>query len=153
MNKVYVTYKEYSEEFLQAHPDIVFVFGDNLMQVGRGGQAIIRYEANAFGIPTKKKPSNYDDSFFNDDDFDTAKAAIDSAIENLLQLIENKALAGVCFPSGGLGTGLAKLSERAPKVFVYLCDVLLKRFGFNNAKLEDNNGLNILEDSSSSNNN
>ncbi len=33
----------------------IFIFGDNDMKKGKGGQAIIRDQINTHGIPTKKK--------------------------------------------------------------------------------------------------
>jgi hypothetical protein len=34
--------------------DFLFIFGDNDKKIGKKGQAIIRDEINAYGIPTKK---------------------------------------------------------------------------------------------------
>jgi len=50
------TVSRYTPEILKANPDKVYLFGDNLEKVGRGpgaGQAIIRDEPNAYGIPKK----------------------------------------------------------------------------------------------------
>ena len=44
---------------MRSHPDMTFVFGDNLRKQGEAGQAIIRYEQYAFGIPTRT-PSSKD---------------------------------------------------------------------------------------------
>ena len=38
-------------EDVRNKPNYLFLFGDNDVQKGEGGQAIIRYEPNAFGIP------------------------------------------------------------------------------------------------------
>lgn len=111
--------KEYSNKLLKTYPNAVFIFGDNLTGRGKGGQAVIRDEPNAMGIPTKKSPATYDNAYFTDDDFDTAKAAIDKAIQAIVATGKN-----VFFPRGGLGTGLAKLDKRAPKVWAYLNEQL-----------------------------
>jgi len=43
---------------LKNNPDVLYLFGDNLVQKGFGGQAKeMRGEPNAEGIPTKKLPS------------------------------------------------------------------------------------------------
>lgn len=53
-----------TKEYLRAHPDHIFVFGDNLLRKGRGGAAILRDEPNARGFITKKAPNNEDESFY-----------------------------------------------------------------------------------------
>ena len=57
----------YTPELLRAYPGYLFLFGDNLQRIGKGGQAIIRDEPNAFGIATKKGPGMEDEDFFRDD--------------------------------------------------------------------------------------
>ena len=51
-------------EFLRKNPNIIFVFGDNLVRRGKGGAARLRDEPNAYGFLTKKYPNNKDSSFF-----------------------------------------------------------------------------------------
>ena len=108
------TVKRYNPKMLRANPDKVYLFGDNLQGKGKGGQAVIRDEPNAFGIPTKKSPTMKDDAFFNDAEFGQNVAAIDAAF--------NKIPAGktIVLPEDGLGTGLAQLKERAPETYRYL---------------------------------
>jgi len=55
---------EITIEYLRAHPDEVFVFGDNLLGYGKGGAAVTRDEPNAYGFVTKKAPNNNDASFY-----------------------------------------------------------------------------------------
>jgi len=43
-----------SPEICRLHKNALFIFGDNLQGWGKGGQARIRDEPNAFGIPTKR---------------------------------------------------------------------------------------------------
>lgn len=106
--------KYYTREMAQSMPDALFVFGDNLVRKGYGGQAAaLRDEPNAVGIPTKRSPSQY----LNDNDVE-AKYAIDDAFD---QLNEHLAKGGlVVWPADGVGTGLARLEEKAPKIWQYL---------------------------------
>ena len=102
-------------EDLKNNPNKVFLFGDNLLGVGYGGQAKeMRGELNAYGIPTKKLPSNNADAFFSDTEFETNKYHINKAFSK----IPNDKI--VVIPSAGLGTGLARLNKCAPKTYAYL---------------------------------
>ena len=56
--------KYVTEEFLRANPNVIFVFGDNLIRQGKGGAAKLRDEPNAYGFITKKAPNNDDESFY-----------------------------------------------------------------------------------------
>ena len=56
-----------TREIVQANPDKIFLFGDNLLRVGLGGQAgATRGEPNAVGIPTKKTPAGDEAASFTD---------------------------------------------------------------------------------------
>lgn len=98
--------------------EFLFIFGDNDIKKGKGGQAIIRDEPNTFGIPTKKLPNNNLNSFYYDSEYDENIKKIDRAFENLF--VECKKYKGVVLPKDGIGTGLAKLSKNAPKTLSYL---------------------------------
>ena len=107
-----------SREYLRANPHKVFLFGDNLLGRGYGGQArAMRGEPNAIGIPTKKKPTNQADAFLTDVEFDQNKEAIDKAFGRLFRLEVNSV---IVVPSAGLGTGLAALPSKAPQTYQYL---------------------------------
>ncbi|KKL57166.1 hypothetical protein LCGC14_2238130, partial [marine sediment metagenome] len=109
------TQKFISRQDLRNNPDTTYLFGDNFEEKGLGGQAKeMRGEPNAVGIPSKKKPSNVDGSFFTDDELEANKAAIDTAFAKIPR---NKA---IVIPEDGLGTGLANLREKAPETFKYL---------------------------------
>jgi uncharacterized phage-like protein YoqJ len=113
---------------LHAEPDKIFLFGDNLKQAGYGGQAKeMRGEKNAAGIPTKKEPSNKEESFFTDKEFDANKKAIDQAFD---KIPPGKT---IVIPRGGIGTGLARLEEKAPQTFAYL-NSKLSEIGFDNRR-------------------
>lgn len=108
-----------TRDMLRAEPGTLFVFGDNLLRVGLGGQAKeMRGEPNAVGIPTKKAPRNSDDAFFSDEDFDTVKPELDAAFAVLEQHLS--AGGRVVWPSDGVGTGFAALPSRAPAIWSYL---------------------------------
>tara|TARA_R110000772_G_scaffold62137_3_gene139651 strand:+ start:7515 stop:18467 length:10953 start_codon:yes stop_codon:yes gene_type:complete len=117
----------YSVADLKANPDKIYVFGDNMIEKGKGGQAIIRDEENAFGIPTKVGPSMKKESFFSDTTFKSSTAQIDKSIAKIKADGRE-----VVFPKDGLGTGLAKLKEKAPQTFEYLNKRLKEEFGFDN---------------------
>lgn len=124
--------KNYSEELCRAHPDEIFVFGDNLIHAGQrkgAGQAEIRFEPNACGIPTKRLPSTKVEAYFSDQD-DELKAVRD-ALANLYRLAKTKRLV---FPLDGIGTGRAKMSEKSPKAWAYLNKILEEHFGVENGK-------------------
>ncbi len=113
----------YSRALCQAYPETTFVFGDNTLGFGKGGQAIIRDEPNAFGIPTKRKPSMAAGSFFeegNEDDLDAVLAALSvlwTRLENDLTVV---------FPVNhlneiSLGLERAELKKRAPSIYDTIC--------------------------------
>jgi hypothetical protein len=101
---------------------MLFIYGDNWLHQGYGGQAIIRDEPNTFGVPTKHKPYNSDDSFFSDDTYDANIEAFKLVILALIEKSRNYDY--IVFPKDGLGTGLAKLPEKAPKTYKYMCEAI-----------------------------
>lgn len=119
----------YSIEDTKNNLDKIYVFGDNTKRVGTAGQASIRNSVNAVGIATKLIPSNNESSFMSDNDFESNKQFIDSDINKLIEKSDEKI---IVFPKDGLGTGLAKLKEKAPQTYQYLKDQLLENFGFDN---------------------
>ena len=121
----------YSIELVQQNPNKLFVFGENVKQQGSnvigGGQAIIRGLPNTYGLCTLTAIGDY----WTDEYFDVYKRQIDLDIKAICDLLPNE-LGTVVFPMSGLGTGRAKLHQKAPKTFLYLCGKLLSRFGYNN---------------------
>jgi len=104
---------------LRRDPDTLFVFGDNMVERGLGGQAKeMRGEPNAVGIPTKLFPSMTEQAFFRDSDFNRAKPKIDAAFVRLFVHAANGG--DVVWPAAGVGTGLAELEKRAPKIWAYI---------------------------------
>jgi hypothetical protein len=117
----------YSDSDVKSNPNKIYVFGDNTQRTGTGGQAQIRNNTNAIGIATKLKPSNAEDAFMSDKNLTNNKSIIDS---DIAKIKATKKV--VVFPKDGLGTGLAKLKEKAPQTYEYLKQRLLEEFGFNN---------------------
>lgn len=115
---------------VKSQPNKIFVFGDNNVRVGKGGQAIIRDLPNTAGIRTKKGPSNKPAAFYNDSEYLHNVKNIREDILNIKkQILSGKS---VVFSNGGYGTGLAQLEKIAPKTFSELCNLLLGHFGFDN---------------------
>lgn len=102
---------------LRSRPDDLFVFGDNMEGRGLGGQAReMRGEPNAVGIPTKWAPERRASAYFSDDDRTNRDVwhAIHGAFDRLRSALD--AGRNVVIPADGLGTGLAELPVRAPKL-------------------------------------
>ncbi len=115
----------YREDVRKGFPDTIFLFGDNMQRSGFGGQAKeMRGEPNSFGVPTKWKPSNTEDSFFSDDmtteNHDLVIGAINFAFDLSKSWLLSYRKHCVCIPKDGLGTGLSQLPERAPKILRYI---------------------------------
>ena len=119
--------KIFSVKDCNNNPNKIYIFGDNLCGVGKGGQAIIRDCHNAYGIPTKRAPSMNSNAFFSDrfDEYEAIKAKI----EKLIILDHCKTDITFVFPTAGLGTGLAKMNQTSPKLFKYMNKMLYKFFG------------------------
>lgn len=114
---------------IKSHPKKIFVFGDNNLRYGKGGQAIIRDLPNTIGLRTKKAPNNQLSSFYSDSDLEENKKNI---IEDILTIRDLQLKGNVIVFSNGYGTGLSKLKEHAPKTFEYLCDCLKSFFNYDN---------------------
>lgn len=105
---------------LRAEPEARFVFGDNSVRQGFGGQAhSMRGEPNAIGVATKWAPGGADSDYFTDGDL-TALGIINADIDT----VELALAAGriVYVPRDGLGTGLSELPIRAPKLHQHVVD-------------------------------
>jgi hypothetical protein len=108
-----------TREDVKANPDCFFVFGDNVQRLGLGGQAAaMRGEPQRHrccdeveALPTSQS------AFFYDSEY----AQVTALIEEDLKKVE-KALkrSFVVLPKDGLGTGLSRLPELAPRVNMYL---------------------------------
>lgn len=104
---------------LKAHPDFLFVFGDNLERTGFGGQAKeMRGEPNALGVPTKKRPRTDEGAYFTDAEYEENVRILEEAFLEIFWALEFDNT--VIFPEAGLGTGRAELPTRAPKTYAYI---------------------------------
>lgn len=107
----------YSSDLCRRHPQVNFVFGDNLQRVGMGGQAIIRHQPNAVGVATKRSPSEFMSDTLSD---------MGEVCNDLIQ-VANGLARGVphvipLTPEGriSLGCGLAELPYRAPLIYAFI---------------------------------
>jgi hypothetical protein len=111
------------------HPDYLFIYGDNDIHQGKGGQAIIRSQPNSLGVPTKKRPTNQSTSFYTDQEYQQNIQKIDQALAQIIGV--SHLYKKIIFPKDGLGTGLAQLPMKAPKTYQYLRNKLNQLFGIN----------------------
>ena len=96
----------------QINPEILFVFGDNLIEKGLGGQAKeMRGESNAVGIPTLVKPYE----FFSNNDLTRVAKIYAQKFNMLAQHIKKQGT--VVWPANGIGTNRARLQEMAPAIW------------------------------------
>ena len=111
-----VCFTHYTPDYLRQHPDIIFVFGDNLSRAGNGGQAIIRNEPNALGLVSKRTPDHSSTAYM------TGTPTDYDAVNADLSCIEELAISGkqLVFPAAGIGTGLARLQTTAPDLLAYI---------------------------------
>lgn len=107
--------KNITRDILRRNKDVYFLFGDNVKRKGFGGQAKeMRNEPNAIGIATKWFPSMNEKAFFNDNDFDKIKKIIDNDFDKIPKN------SNLVIPENGIGTGLAELPIRSPKVYKFI---------------------------------
>lgn len=105
---------------VKSNPTHLFIFGDNDIKKGKKGQAIIRDEPNAIGIPTKKNPSFHRTAYYYDEEYEENIKKIDTAMGKINQKIQSGDYDTIVFPEDGIGTGLANLKENAPNTLKYI---------------------------------
>lgn len=114
----FVYVKFITRELVRQHPEARFVFGDNLIRAGLGGQAgAMRGEPNAIGVATKRRPSMGLNDFFSD-----SEPSDRIALARDLEAVDAAITEGwtIYVPLDGLGTGLSELPTRAPGLHSYL---------------------------------
>ena len=74
---------------------------------------------NAIGIDTKKTRYTDYEAYLSDNDYDWFVKHVDEQID--IAINSGKT---IVIPEGGIGTGKAKLKEKAPKCFEYLSNKL-----------------------------
>lgn len=132
---------------LKNNPTIMFLFGDNLLRSGFGGQAAaMRGEPNAVGIATKCSPSVDEGAFFSDDDYE---ANVQSILDDVMPVMRHIVKGGiVIIPSDGLGTGLSELETRAPKTNKALTDTIDYLFDLDRRYTDEDDTDSIRNDAS-----
>jgi len=114
--RIIVMREYYTPQLLRAYPNYAFLFGDNEQRKGKGGQARIRDEPNAFGVRTKKSAR----AFWSD-------KHKDSSVKMMSEDFVRAFSAGydaVVIPKDGIGTGLAQLEQKAPQTWKWLASVM-----------------------------
>lgn len=91
-----------TREYLEANPDKIFVFGDNLTRKGHGGAAELRDCENTYGFITKKFPSNVDSAFYSVEEYEPVFKKELEKLEACIQENSDKE-----FLISKLGSGLA----------------------------------------------
>lgn len=116
-----------NEEYLREHPEVVFVFGDNLERKGKGGAAALRDFPNTYGFITKKKPSYSDDAYYRPDEY---KQVFTTELKKLLiEVTKNK---DKTYIISKIGSGLANRYRIWEEVILPNIDILRS---FKNVKL------------------
>lgn len=111
--------KRIYREDLKANPNITYVFGDNELRVGLGGQAgEMRGEPNAFGIPTKHNPGIFPSDYWSDADYNAHTVTLAQHFAELEAELSIRKT--IVWPLDGIGTGLSDMPNRCPKIFLYL---------------------------------
>jgi Domain of unknown function (DUF4326) len=98
-------------EDLRDNPGRIFLFGDNELRQGRGGQA-------AVGVATKRSPKTTPDAYWSDSHYARQVAILERDLAPAFACIRRGGT--VICPSRGPGTGLAELPARAPRTFATL---------------------------------
>jgi len=108
-----------TREELRATPRVLYLFGDNDMRRGYGGQAReMRDEPNAVGISTKVSPNMDNSAFKTDDSLERNKEIITEDINKVIEAWDSGRYVKVVVPQ--LGEGLADLPNRAPLTWEFL---------------------------------
>lgn len=112
-----IEYRKFiKREMLQKEQFSLFVFGDNMLHQGLGGQAReMRGEPNAVGIPTKWIPSMQAHAFFKDQDLFPWLEEAMSAFQRLTR--KSRLGTKIIWPADGIGTGRARLEQSAPAIW------------------------------------
>ena len=119
MNKIKIC-KFWTIKDVRKNNKYLYVFGDNDVKRGKGGQAIIRYEPNTIGIPTKKYPSYNKNAYYYDIEYEENIKKINEALFNVVSEFITGKYEKLVLPKDGFGTGLAKLPDNAPKTHKYI---------------------------------
>jgi hypothetical protein len=115
---IYIQRKWFSDHQINKYPNAFFIFGDNLMAKGIGGQAkVCRDKKNTIGIPTKLTPGTDKAAYITSEIYQNnphIKGAVEYAFNHVLKAVE--AGLDIIWPLDGVGTGLALLRENCPEL-------------------------------------
>ena len=104
---------------LKANSTTLYLFGDNDVRKGLGGQAKeMRGEPNAVGISTKKLPARGEEAYKSDDDLQENKRIITNDINKAIAKWNTGKYSRLVIPQ--MGVGLAELPTRAPETYKFL---------------------------------
>ena len=123
------------------NPKYLFVFGDNLMRIGNGGQAIIRGLPNTIGIATKKAPGVKDEDYFNDSVISSNTEILKQEfriIHSVFSYYYNKSdFTNIVLSENGYGHGLSQMDKRCPETYHIFNTLLDTYFKFDNLKAKE----------------
>jgi hypothetical protein len=136
-NKIHLFDGFWSVNDCKRCPDSLFIFGDNDIKQGIGGQAIIRICANSIGIPTKKFPSYKNQAYYTDAEYVENCKKILKSIDKII--VESMNYNKLFFPMNGFGVGLSLLQVKAPKTLKFLNDMIKECFGIDYELLQNKN--------------
>lgn len=91
-----------TKEYLNNHPNHIFVYGDNIIHKGLGGAAKLRYVKNTYGFITKKYPNTNINSYFTVEEY---KPIFNQELNKLIREIQNNPTK--IYLVSRLGAGLA----------------------------------------------
>jgi len=104
---------------LKANPTTLYLFGDNDIRKGLGGQAKeMRGEPNAIGISTKKLPARGEEAYKSDTELQQNKKIITDDINKAIAEWNTGKYNKLIIPQ--MGVGLAELPTRAPETYKFL---------------------------------
>jgi hypothetical protein len=107
---------------LEVNQHVLYLFGDNELRKGLGGQAKeMRGELNAIGIRTKRAPGMAYNDFWHDEQDDEFILQCKMVGEDFVPVVQHLQRGGlICIPADGLGAGLSKMSVHCPRTKAYL---------------------------------
>lgn len=115
-----------TREYLRSNPNHIFVFGDNLLRVGRGGAAKLRDEPNTYGFITKKAPTYKDEDYYTPEEFEDVFLNELIKLQLLISATPNKT-----YLISKIGAGLANKYKIWDKIIE---PNLKKQLSFDNVK-------------------
>lgn len=108
-----------TRQMLRDEPDTLWVSGDTLIGKSLGGQASeMRGEPNAVSIAAKPLPAMDPAAYFTDADIETFRRAAEPPCRRLASHLRSGGI--VVWPAAGIGTGLADLERRSPRIWASL---------------------------------